>query len=68
MSKENLRQFCLLVLGDSELQNQLKSFTDRDEFIARLIKSGEKNGFEFSREDVELQMRENRRFYYERWM
>ncbi len=68
MSKENLREFCLLVLGNTELQKQLKSLTDREEFIAKVIESGAKFGFEFSRDDIELQMRENRKLWNERWI
>ena len=68
MSKENLQQFCLLVLRDLKLQNQLKGLVDRDEFIEKLVESGARAGFEISREDVENQMRENRRLWNERWI
>jgi len=68
MSKENLQQFCLLVLRDLKLQNQLKGLVDRDEFIEKLVASGARAGFEISREDVENQMRENRRLWNERWI
>lgn len=68
MSKENLDQFCILVLGDLNLQNQLKILTDRNDFIARVIELGADNGFEISREDIENQMGENRRLWNERWV
>ena len=68
MSKENLNQFCLLVLSDLTLQNQLKDLIEREDFIAQVIKLGAKSGFEILREDVELQLRENRSLWYERWM
>jgi len=68
MSKENLNQFCLLVLSDLNLQNQLKDLTEREDFIAHVIKLGAKSGFEILREDVELQLRENRRLWHERWI
>jgi hypothetical protein len=68
MSKETLEQFCLLVLRDSMLQNQLKGLADRDEFIKKLIETGAQAGFEISRADVENQMRENRKLWNERWI
>jgi hypothetical protein len=68
MSKETLQQFCLLVLRDSTLQNQLKGLVDRDEFIKKLVEIGAREGFEISRADVENQMRENRKLWNERWI
>jgi hypothetical protein len=68
MSKENLNQFCLLVLSDLNLQNQLKNLIEREDFIAQVIKLGKQLGFEIMREDVELQLRENRRLWHERWI
>ena len=68
MSKENLDQFCILVLGDLNLQNQLKNLIDRNDFIARVIELGADNGFEISREDIEIQLDENRRLWNERWV
>lgn len=68
MSKENLDQFCLLVLSDLNLQNQLKDSIEREDFIAEVIRLGAKAGFEILREDVELQLRENRRLWHERWI
>ena len=68
MSKENLNQFCLLVLGDLNLQDQLKNSIEREDFIAQIIRLGAKSGFEILREDVELQLVENRRLWHERWI
>lgn len=68
MSKENLNQFCVLVLSDLKLQNQLKDLIDREDFIAQVIKLGAKSGFKILREDVEFQLRENRRLWHERWI
>jgi predicted ribosomally synthesized peptide with nif11-like leader len=68
MSKENLQQFCRLVLGDSELQNQLKDVVERDEFIKKVIELGARAGFEIAREDIERQMRENRKLWIEKWI
>jgi predicted ribosomally synthesized peptide with nif11-like leader len=68
MSKENLERFCELVLSDSGLQKQLKTLVERDEFIEKVIELGARSGFDFSREDVRLQMRENRRLWNERWI
>ncbi|HVE57560.1 MAG TPA: Nif11-like leader peptide family natural product precursor [Pyrinomonadaceae bacterium] len=68
MSKENLKQFCQLVLRDLNLQDQLKVTIEREAFIAQVIVLGAKSGFEISREDVDLQLRENRSLWHERWI
>jgi hypothetical protein len=68
MSKENLNQFCRLVLSDLNLQKQLKTLTERDDFIARVIELGAEKGFEILCEDIEFQLRENRRLWHERWI
>jgi len=68
MSKENLNQFCRLVLSDLNLQNQLKDLVDRDDFIKQVIELSAKSGFEILREDIELHLRENRRLWHERWI
>lgn len=68
MSKKNLEQFCLLVLQNLELQNQLKGLTGLNEFIPQVIELGRENGFEFSQTEVENKMRENRRQWHERWL
>jgi hypothetical protein len=68
MSKENLNHFCRLVLSELNLQNQLKILTERDDFIPRVIELGAEKGFEISREDIEFQLRENRRLWHERWI
>lgn len=68
MSKENLQQFCLLVLHDQGLQNQLKNITVRDAFIKKVCELGAVSGFEILREDIELQMLENRKMWNERWI
>lgn len=68
MSKVNLQDFCRMILNDLEIQDRLKNVTDRDKFILKVVELGEKSGFEFTSEDVEEQMRENRRQWHEKWM
>lgn len=68
MSKENLARFCLLILGNSELQNDLKNITDRSEFIKKVCELGAASGFEILTEDVEMQMLENRKMWQKRWI
>lgn len=68
MSKENLNQFCRLVLSDLNLQSQLKDLIEREDFIAQVIKLGADSGFEILREDIELQLSESRRLWHERWI
>lgn len=57
-----------MILNDLEIQDRLKNVTDRDKFILKVVELGEKSGFEFTSEDVEEQMRENRRQWHEKWM
>ena len=68
MSKEHLKQFCQLVLNDLEIQKHLKDLTDRDEFILKALELGTNLGLEITFNDIEEQMRENRRQWHERWM
>lgn len=68
MSKETLNQFCSLVLSDLNLQEQLKNLVEREDFIGGVIKLGKNAGFEILREDIELQLRENRSLWHERWI
>ena len=68
MSKENLNQFCFLVLSDLNLQDQLKDSIEREDFIAQVIELGARSGFEILREDVELQLHESRLLWHERWI
>jgi len=68
MSKENLNRFCELVLADLTLQARLKPVVERDEFISSVIKLGAENGFDLTEEEIGEKMRENRRFWHERWI
>lgn len=68
MSKDNLNKFCVLVLSDLNLQIQLKDLSEREDFITRIIELGANAGFEIVREDIELQLRENRSLWHERWI
>jgi len=66
MSQENFEQFRQVVLEDSALQERLRAFTARDEFIVRVVESGAEFGFAFAAEDVVEAMRANRRAWIER--
>lgn len=68
MSKEDLQKFCAVVLGDSNLRNQLKNLTDRGEFIKKVCELGAESGFVILPEDIATAMRENRRLLNERWI
>lgn len=68
MATENFQKFYKLVLENLELQNKLKPIIDRQEFIDKVLVLGNDAGFEFSREDVEIQMRETRKRWIERWI
>jgi len=49
MSKEDLQRFCRSVLEDAKLREQLIIYTDREEFIIKVLEAGKKAGFDFSR-------------------
>ena len=68
MSINDLQDFRQLVLQDLELQRELKNLADREEFIKKTIDLGERSGFEFSREEIESELRKNRRLWHERWI
>jgi hypothetical protein len=53
MSSENMQGFCLLVLRDPNLQNELINLSDREEFIRQVLISAANSGLEISRDDVE---------------
>ncbi|HEY0426268.1 MAG TPA: Nif11-like leader peptide family natural product precursor [Pyrinomonadaceae bacterium] len=68
MSQENFEKFRQIVLEDLPLQESLRGFTERDEFVARVVETGAARGIEFTAEDVWEAMRENRRVWIERWI
>lgn len=68
MSQESLQKFCLLVLEKPEWQADLKAIEDKARFIRAVLELGRNMGFEFSGEEIEAQMRENRRNWHERWI
>jgi len=68
MSQESFEQFRNVVLEDLSLQERLRVFTERDEFIASVVESGAERGFQFTAEDVSEAMNANRRGWIERWI
>jgi predicted ribosomally synthesized peptide with nif11-like leader len=68
MSKKDFERFRKVVLEDSSLQKQLRAFTRRDAFAARLVKLGVARGFQFTAEEVREAIGEGRRLWSERWL
>jgi hypothetical protein len=68
MSQESFEQFRNVVLEDLSLQERLRVFTERDEFIARVVESGAERGFQFTAEEVMEAMNASRRGWIERWI
>jgi len=66
MSEDNLQKFSRLVLENLEIQSLLKPIADREEFICKVLELGKNAGYEFSREDIEHQIRETRRLWFAR--
>ena len=57
MSKTSFEEFRDLVLADENLQKDLRRFSDRNGFIARVVEVALDHGFEFTASDIEEQMR-----------
>lgn len=68
MSQEQFEQFRSIVLEDLSLQKKLRAFTEREEFVARVVAAGAESGFRFTAEDVTEAMRAARRAWIERWI
>lgn len=59
MSKGNLDQFIPVVLGDSTLQDQLRSVKGTDLFVQTVVRMGKEHGYEFSADDVNLAVQQH---------
>lgn len=68
MSLENFEQFKKLVLQDLDLQRNLQNISDRELFVAEVVKIGGEQGFNFSEETILNVMRENKQMWIERWI
>jgi hypothetical protein len=68
MSQESFEQFRSVVLEDLPLQERLRVFSERDEFVARVVEAGAERGLRFTAEDVAEAMRASRRGWIERWI
>lgn len=68
MSREEFEKFRHLVLQDSLLQEELRGFVERAEFVNRVVELGMSHGFEFTADDVEDAIKVNRRAWIERWI
>ena len=56
MSKRSFEEFRDLVLADENLQRDLRCFSDRKGFLARVVEVALEHGFEFTPSDIEEQM------------
>ncbi|MCU1289150.1 MAG: Aspartyl/asparaginyl beta-hydroxylase [Acidobacteria bacterium] len=68
MSHEDFEKYQKLVLEDLSLQERLKTFVERTDFISEVVVSGAERGFDISREDVENELRLSRRNWHKRWI
>lgn len=59
-SRQQLEQFCAIVLQDVSLQDALSRLDDTETFVARVIAEGNRCGLRFGEEDVQAVMRQNR--------
>ena len=68
MSEEKLTEFRGIIFSDVGLREKLRKIEDRREFIELVIKYGRERECEFTAEEVENALRENRRVWIERWL
>ena len=60
---DQLEQFCNVVQGNLELQEQLRAVPDTDDFIVRVIGMGQEHGFTFNADDIRAAMRATSRAF-----
>lgn len=65
---EDLEKLRQIVFHDAALQNDLQAISDREEFIARVLKIGSERDLKFTEEDILQAMNEQRRTWIERWI
>ncbi|MDB6026342.1 MAG: hypothetical protein JWM68_2565 [Verrucomicrobiales bacterium] len=65
---EDWQRFYEIVLRDVELQKKLRGTDGLDHFISLVVQCGAERGFNFSAEQVQASLRENRRAWMERWV
>lgn len=68
MSEEKLAEFRSIIFADNLLQEKLRGITDRQEFILAVVESGREHGCEFTADEVENELRNGRRAWFERWL
>lgn len=66
--KDDLSRFRRIVLENLPLQLELREETNKESFIACIVRLGEKHGFSFTAADVEEALRASRRSWAERWI
>jgi predicted ribosomally synthesized peptide with nif11-like leader len=66
MSENRFEEFRELVLADDALQAKLRSLTNRNDFVTRLIELASEHGFEFTFADIEVEMRKSRLMWSDR--
>jgi hypothetical protein len=65
MSKTPFEEFRDLVLVDEAMQEELRRFSDRKEFVARVLELSHEHEFEFTTDDIESEMRVGGRVWTE---
>ena len=65
---EDLEKLRAIVFQDEVLQKDLRTISDRDEFVDRVLEIGKNRDLDFTEEDVLQAMNEQRRAWIERWI
>ena len=61
MVQNSFEAFRDLVLADEELQQDLRRFSNRGEFVKRIVEMGQEHDFQFTADEIEEEMRLARR-------
>jgi predicted ribosomally synthesized peptide with nif11-like leader len=68
MSQTSFEQFRLAVLSNPALQEKLRVFEDKEEFISKVVETGIELGFEFTASEVEEAIRASHSEWILRWV
>ncbi|MBE9035707.1 Nif11-like leader peptide family RiPP precursor [aff. Roholtiella sp. LEGE 12411] len=60
MSKQNLEQFYIFVQNNEQLQQQLGSSENKDNFSEMAVRIGQENGYSFTADEVEALINQRR--------
>jgi putative hemolysin len=63
----DLQRFQMLVIGEEDLQRELRQYADRPAFVARVIERAGERGFAVAAAEVEAALDHGARAWITRW-